>query len=76
MGEGGLHCGDVGNGFAVMNISFGWCCLTSLCGANEVLSAFLRVKAGLSQAIFTLIHCFHSFVLEYSPLHSLGVSIL
>lgn len=76
MGEGGLHCGGVGNGFAVMNmISFGWCCLTSLCEANGVLSAFLRVIAGLSQAIFTLIHCFH-FVLEYSQLHSLGVSIL
>lgn len=59
MGEGGLHCGGVGNGFALMNgISFRWCCLTSHCRANGVLSAFLRVTAGLSQAIFSLIHCF------------------
>lgn len=71
MGEGGLLCGGVGNGFALMNVvSFRWCCLTSLCRANGVLSAFLRVIAGLNQAIFTLSHCFHSFVLEYSQLHS------
>lgn len=59
MGEGGLYCGGVGNGFTLMNvISFRWCCLTSQCRANGAHFAFLRVTAGLSQAIFAVTHCF------------------